>query len=294
MYKLVAIDLDGTMLNNYGEVSKNTIQTIKQTMQNGVEVVIASGRAIDSITPIADEIGINKNIIAGNGAIIYNNTQKNIVYENFIPKFKALQIMKICEKNNITYSVYTSKTIVANSLKYNILYYHNENLKKPENKRTKIKIVNNIYDYIKNTENENVIKISICDDNKSIFTSIIKKLKQIKDIEILDIEHSTKKIIKNGSQKIPMQYYYTEISQKNVDKWTAINLLANKMGINQNEIIAIGDNINDKKMISNAGLGVAMKGSTPSITEIADYITETDNNNDGVANTLKKFCSHQN
>ena len=72
MYKLVAVDLDGTMLNQYGMVTENTKRVIKNTIQKGIDVIIASGRPIDSIKTIAKEIGSEKYFIAGNGALIYD------------------------------------------------------------------------------------------------------------------------------------------------------------------------------------------------------------------------------
>lgn len=291
MYKFIAIDLDGTMLNSYGEVSENTIQTLKRLTTQGVEIVITSGRTIDSIKSISNEIGSKNYIIAGNGAIIYDIKNDNIIYEKNISKYKALNIIKICEENSITYSVYTDKTIIADSLKYNILYYYKENLKKEENKKTKIKIVENISEYVKNMQNEKIAKICICDKNELIFKSILKKLRTINDIEVLDVSHMSRKLIRNGTEDIPIEYYYTEISEKNVDKWFAIKYLCNILNINESEIIAIGDNVNDIQMIKNAGLGVAMKGSTPYVTKIADYVTKFDNNNNGVANALNEILN---
>ena len=289
MYKLVAIDLDGTMLNSYGEVTENTKDVIKKVIQKGIEVIIASGRPMDSIKTIAEEIGSKKYMIAGNGSIVYDIQEDKTIYEKYIPKIKALSIIKICEENSISYSVYTTEAIVADSLKYNILYYYRENMKKPENKKTKIKIVEDIYEYIKNMQDEKVMKISICDKNELVFKSILKKMEHIEDIEILDVSHMSRKIIKNGTEDVPIEYFYTEVSEKNVDKWYALEFLIKKLNIDKNEVMTIGDNVNDKKMIKEAGIGVAMKGSTPKITEVADYITEEDNNNEGVANTLKKL-----
>ena len=123
MYKLVAIDLDGTMLNSYGEVTQNTKRVIKNTIENGIDVVIASGRSIDSIKAIAKEIGSTKYMIAGNGAVVYDIQNDKIIYEKYIPKEKALKIIKICEENSIFYNVYTNKSIIADNLRYNVLYY---------------------------------------------------------------------------------------------------------------------------------------------------------------------------
>lgn len=288
MYKLVAIDLDGTMLNSYGMVTENTKQVIKNTINKGTEVIIASGRPIDSIKTIAKEIGTENYFIAGNGALIYDIKKDEIIYEKFMNKQKVLEIIKICEENSITYNIYTEKTIIAKGLKYNVLYYYKENLKKEENKKTNITIVEDVYEYIKNLENEKFLKITVCDETKSVFNSIIRKLRTVEDIDVLDVLHMSRKMIKQGTEDVPIEYYYTEISLKDVDKWNAIEYLANKMNISKDEIIAIGDNINDKKMIENAKVGIAMGQSTPVITKIADFVT-LNNNEDGVAKALEKY-----
>ena len=105
------------------------------------------------------------------------------------------------------------------------------------------------------------------------------------EIEVLEVEHMSRKMIRQGTEEVPIEYFYTEISAKNVDKWNAIEVLAEKMQIKPEEIIAIGDNMNDKKMIENAGMGVAMGQSVPIIKESAKYVTNT-NIEDGVAKAL--------
>ena len=132
------------------------------------------------------------------------------------------------------------------------------------------------------------MKILVADNTKSIFNSIIKKVRNIKDVEVLDVSHMSRKIIRHGTEEIPIEYYYTEISMQNVDKWSAIEYLIKKIEIKKEEVIAIGDNMNDKKMIENAGLGIAMKGSMPEVLEAANYVTSS-NNEEGVASALQKF-----
>ena len=293
MYKLVAIDLDGTMLDSYGRVTENTKNTIKKVEEQGVEVVIASGRPIDSIKTIAKEIESKNYFIAGNGAIVYDVKKDEIIYEKTMSKEKVLEIIKICEENSISYNVYTEQEILATSLKYNVLYYHKENLKKEESKRTKINIVNNMYEYIKDKEDARFLKITICDESKSVFNSIIRKLREINDIEILEVSHMARKTIVQGTEEYPISYYYTEISTNDVDKWNAIEFLIKKLNIKREEVMVIGDNANDKMMIEKAGLGIAMKQSAPSIIELADEVTEG-NNEDGVAKILQKYYNNIN
>ena len=109
MYKLAAIDLDGTMLNQYGIVTQKAKEAIEKAKQRGIEIIIASGRPIDSIKSIAQEIKSEKYFISGNGAIIYDIANDEIIYENTLKKQKVLDIIKICEENSIYYNIYTEK-----------------------------------------------------------------------------------------------------------------------------------------------------------------------------------------
>ena len=264
MNKLVAIDLDGTMLNQYGVVTQKTKEAIERAQLKGIEVIIASGRPIDSIKTIAKEINSNKYFISGNGAIVYDIANDQIIYENTLKKQKTLDIIKICEENSIYYNIYTEKEILAKSLQANVLYYNKENLNKEEKDKTHINIVSDIYHYIQERD-EKVLKITVCDSSKSIFNS--------------------RKMIKQGTEDVPIEYFYTEISAKNVDKWNALQVLKNKMQIAEEQIVTIGDNLNDKMMIEKAKLGIAMGQSTPYVKEIADKITYS-NIEDGVAYAL--------
>ena len=288
MYKLVAIDLDGTMLNHYGEMSEKTKEMVARCLEKGIEIVLASGRPTDSIKTFANQMGIQGYFIAGNGALIYDMQKDETIYKNYIKKEKVLEIIKICEENSIAYNLYTDKVVLTTNLKFNVLYYYKENLKKQESKKTNISVVENMYEYVKQMQEENFLKMTICDQSDSIFQSIIKKIKEVNGIEVLDIAHMSRKIIKQGTEEIPVEYFYTEILANEVDKWNAIEFLIKQLKIKPEEVMAIGDNINDKKMIENAGMGIAMKGSTPEIIQVAKEVTDT-NDNDGVAKVLEKY-----
>lgn len=288
MYKLVAIDLDGTLLNSYGEVSNKNKEAIKKAIKKNVEVVLTSGRPIMSVKNLANEIGCNNYMICGNGAITYDIQNDKIIYNRFLEKAKVLQIIKICEENSIFYNVYTKDTILTKNLNYNVLFYHQENASKPEDKKTRITIMQNIEEYIQNREDEDYLKITICDNDKVIFGSIIRKLRTIKDVDVLDVAHMSRKLIKDGTENVSMEYFYTEITNTNVDKWQAIENLIEKLNINKEEVIAIGDNINDAEMVKNAGLGIMMGNSAPYIKEMADIVV-SDNDNDGVAEAIEKY-----
>ncbi len=288
MYKLITIDLDGTLLNKYGEVTEFTKKIIKQITAKGILVVLASGRISESVLSIAKEIGANKYYISGNGSILYDMQKDKILYENYLNKEKVLEIIELCEKNSIYYNIYTENSVIAKSLNYNVAFYNYENSKKSNDKKTDINIVENVYDYIKKLNTNKFLKITICDESKSVFSSILRKIKGISNIDVLEVSHMSQKKIKAGTKEVDVGYYYTEVSSKNVDKWYAIQEIMKIENIKTEEVISLGDNNNDIVMIKNAGVGIAMGHSNNQVKEVADFITDT-NENDGVAKALEKF-----
>jgi hypothetical protein len=287
-YKLLAIDLDGTLLNSYGEISDENKIALKKAQEAGIEIVLASGRVPMSIKKYADEINSKKYLIAGNGTLLVDIKNDDIIYDNFIPKEKALEIIKICQENSVFCNIYTQKSIITKSLNYNIQYYYYENSRKSEEQRTNINVVNDLYKHIKEVNTSPISKINICDENRTIFNSIINKLKNIRNINILEIEHMSRKVIKTGTEYTDIQYYYTEITNQNADKWEAIKELMKIMNISKEQIIAIGDNINDKLMIENAGLGIIMGDSALSIQNMKNLVTKNNNSN-GVAYAINNY-----
>lgn len=288
MYKLMAIDLDGTLLNSFGEVSEETKKALKKAKEQGTEIVLASGRPISSTESLAIELGVDNYLISGNGAAVYDIKNQKILYDRFLTKEQVLNIAKMCEENSFFYNVYTEDEVIASSLNYNVLFYHKENIKKIEEKRTHINVVQNIAEYIEQSGKEKFLKITVCDESQFIFNSIMKRLKAIDGIDVLEVAYMSKKKIKSGTEDIDIQYYYTEITNENVNKWTAIEFLLEKLNIAKEDVIAIGDNVNDKEMIEEAGLGVVMGNSNPKMKEIADKIV-ADNNSEGVLEAINKY-----
>lgn len=288
MYKLIAIDLDGTLLNSYGEISSENIKALKKAQDAGAKIVLASGRVDTAIESFAYQTGANEYIISGNGASIYDLKRKKVIYNKYLAKEKVLEIANFCETNSIYYNVYAQRSIITKSLNYNTLYYQSENQKKNDDKQTKIDIVESIPDYIKQLKNESFLKIIVCDKDEMIFKGMINTLKKDKEIDVLDVSHMSRKIVKYGTEEYDIKYYYTEITNKNVNKWNALEFLLNKFNIAKEEIITIGDNINDKEMIQNAGIGVAMGNSTPVIKDVANIVT-TSNDENGVAKVIERF-----
>ena len=176
----------GTLLNSYGEVSEENRKIIKEASTKGIYIVLSSGRNVDSVLNLGKELGADKYMISGNGAVVFDIDKKEIIYNKFLTKKQVLEIAEICEQNSIYYNVYSEDEIITKALNYNVLFYHKENAKKNEAKRTSINVVQDIVDYIKKCEKENFLKITICEENQVIFNSIIRKIKQFEGLDILD------------------------------------------------------------------------------------------------------------
>ena len=288
MYKLVAIDLDGTLLNSFGEVTENTKKALLEAKNQGVEIVLASGRPISSTKSLALELGVDNYIISGNGAVVYDIKNEQAIYDKFLTKEQVLEVADICEENSIFYNIYTEEEVITKSLSYNVLFYHKENIKKIEEKRTHINVVQDVRKYIEESGKDKFLKITVCDESRTIFNGIIRKLKEIGNIDILNVEHMSRKKFKIGTEEVSIEYHYTEITNENVNKWTAIEYLIEKLNIDKKDVVAIGDNINDKEMIVNSGLGIVMGNSNPLMKEIGNVIV-SDNNSEGVLEAFNKY-----
>lgn len=288
MKKIIAIDLDGTLLNSCGEISDENRAAIRKSKEQGARVILASGRMPSSVKNFAIDLQSDRYIICGNGTSIYDLEKDETIYENYMDKEKALEIIKVCEENSIFYSVYTENAIISKSLNYNVLVYYSENANKEESKKTNINIVENVYEYIDKINTKNILKINVCDSNKIIFEGMLRKIREISDINLLEISNMTRRVVKNGTEEFTLEYFYTEISNENVNKWTAIQKLSEILQIEQKDIIAIGDNINDKMMIENAGTGIVMgNGSLALQTQKGNIVS--DNNQNGVAEGIEKY-----
>jgi cof-like hydrolase len=221
--------------------------------------------------------------------MIYDTEEEKSLWKGFLDIRKVFEIIDICEKNSIYYNIYTEDEILTEKLQYNLLFYHKENIYKEKEKRTNINIVNNVKDYIIRNNITEFLKITVCDNSKLVFNNILLKLKKVKNVEILDSSFMTRKVIRDGTKNVEISYHYTEISAENINKWRAIEELSRILNISKEEIMAIGDNVNDIQMIENSKIGVAMGNSWDEIKLRADYITKS-NDEDGVVEAIEKFC----
>lgn len=264
MYKLVALDMDGTLLDNNKTIPEENIRAIKEASKSGVKIVLATGRPLVGIKKYLDilELTSEDNFsIIYNGALIQNNINKKIISQNLLNYNDLMYFYNLSKKFDIHMNVFTKDSCISyKSGKYSVL----------EAKWSNIDI--QIVDFNNLDKNIEIAKIIFADDPE-----LISKVED----NLGDNIYSKYGIAKSAP-------YFMEFFNRQINKGIAVKKYADSLNIAKEEIICIGDAGNDIEMIKSAGLGVAMENAFPEIKDIADYTTLS-NEDAGVAHVIDKF-----
>lgn len=283
MYKLIASDMDGTLLNSVGEIPAKNVEAIKKAKDAGVEFAIVTGRPYVSAKTILDDNGITSAVIGCNGAQV-TDKHGNRIKTHYIDKDSLIKIMELAEEKDIYYQVYDDDYIFTKSrlkLIKMIKNYSGKSLKKHITLKaildgfkrlffTEVKVKKDIIEYVKSRE-KGFYKIQVASTDQKQLNGFRE---DIKDIPNIDITSSF--------------YFNLEIGPLGITKGTALKELAETEDIPRDEIIAFGDNYNDISMIEYAGCGVAMENSVLPLKDKADFFTKSNDEN-GVAYAIEKL-----
>lgn len=266
MYKLIAIDMDGTLLRNDKTISDLTKNSIKKATELGIKIVLTTGRPIQGIKNYLNELEITREdeyVIALNGALICRTSDYSIISSNGTLTGKDLKYIyeKVNDLNTYVHAFTNGWDLVNKKSKFS----------DAEEKRINLKV--KVLDFFKDV-----------DDNDEILKVVLEEEKEILDREVPKIPSE---LLNKYATHRSLDFMF-EFMKKGCDKSTGIDVLAQLLEINKDEIIAIGDAINDVEMIEYAGLGVAMGNATDEIKEKADFVTKS-NEEDGVAYVIEKF-----
>ncbi|GKX68877.1 Cof-type HAD-IIB family hydrolase [Inconstantimicrobium mannanitabidum] len=265
MYKLLAVDMDGTLLNSNRVISEVNKEAIKRAIEKGVNVVITSGRALKGVDAFLKEVnlvGKNQYLIANNGGTIYRTSDFKCIF------YKGLSGKDLIKARDL------SRKLGLNM----IAYTHEGTIAEEENEFTIFE-----REYVGNP-------VEIID-----FDSDIQAGDEITKILFSQTEEILSKKMSEFPKEFCGEYNLVktmptvlEVMDKDCNKGYGVKILADKLGIKKEEIICIGDQANDVEMITYAGLGVAMGNAIQELKDIAQYVT-SDNDNDGVAEVIEKF-----
>jgi Cof subfamily protein (haloacid dehalogenase superfamily) len=264
MYKLIAIDMDGTLLNDEREISLENYEAIQKARQNGVKIVLASGRPLVGFKRYLEELHLISEedyVVAFNGAIV-QSTGGN----------------KIISKTTLGLEDYKELYELSKDLKVNIHALTEDTVISPKDSK-----------YTSLESEINLIHKNIIAVEEVPYDTDILKVMFIDDAEIIDeIVDKIPETISDKYTIVRSEPFFLEFLHKSVNKGTGVAALAEKLNIKQEEVICIGDAGNDMHMVKYAGLGVAMGNAFPELKRAASFITRT-NDEHGVAHVINKF-----
>ena len=256
-YKLLCIDVDGTLACDDKSISRQNIEALKKADKAGIRIAIASGRTPNSLNEIFKQIAY----LEDDGKAILKHTltkeQLEKAYQVIVENktYAAFSTPQFSIRNNDVSNSW-KKQIEKGSLKADFIIAKDQE-----------DYQNLVFEYA-----QDIVKISILERDKGKYQKVRKELEELDlyAVAMSDID-------------------YVDVTDKQVTKGSAVKELAKYLSIDVNEVICIGDNENDLEMLEVAGLAVAMKNATKTIREKADVISDFDNNHYGVADVIEKY-----
>lgn len=266
MYKLIAIDIDGTLLNDKHEVTPEVCEAIEEAKKRGVKIVLCTGRAITGVRKYIKKLGLNGEddfVAAFNGGIVQRTANEETVVK--IPmKFADIQkIYQLSRELGVSMNVFNESKMYT--------------LNKEINKYTVLDAYLLEIDFAYRTIEE------LTDDAEFLKVVFVEE----PDLLSRAIDAIPREFWENYNMVKSAPFYF-EFLHPDANKGTALRRIAEKLGIKREEVMAIGDSGNDLSTIQYAGLGVAMENAMDILKKHADYITLS-NNQAGVAHAIRKF-----
>ncbi len=267
--KLIAIDMDGTLLNDEKELTPYTREALLKAIEQGVHVVACTGRPISAIPKELTKIEGVRYAISANGARIVDLMENKTVFEKVLPPDVVCQLLDIAQKYHTYYEVffdgigYTQEDLIEKLPQFlndEMIHYIMTTRVRVDNIREEL-----------HRRNQGSDKLHIVVETTEEKEELVGALKNLGDYEMHGAFHNN-----------------IEITEVGIHKGLGLQKLGEYLGIELDEIMALGDGMNDETMIQMAGLGVVMKNGVEELKESADYITDS-NNEDGVAKAIHKF-----
>jgi len=267
-YKLLVVDMDGTLLDDDKNISSENIAAVREMQQSGVPLVLATGRSDAMVKRYLDLLQIEAPVISCNGAFIRDRLTGEILHEQYISSDDCEYIIDVCREFNSDFHIYGESTLFGEAVTHKVKYYVDQNKRVPHSQQVNIEIVPDCKDVLDGRED--ILKVLIpCDDD--IADAMADRLNEIPELVAYK---STPKLL--------------DVMRVGVDKGNAMLKLAAIMGIDPSEIVAIGDNHNDYGLIKEAGFGVAVANAEPEVKQVADLVTIS-NNDPAVADIIRRY-----
>lgn len=279
MIKLVASDLDGTIIDKNNSIFANNFKAFDDLNKHNMNFVVCTGKTYPITKKMCSDMNASFGIF-GNGNLIMDLKNNKVLYKNLLSTDEVLSCIDVAKKHNMHVHVYSEQEVITEKLEY--LDLRNHKLQDSNDSGLSFKIVDNIRDYIE-LNNPEIFKLVISDSSST--QTVRNEIEKSFDLSITTIR-------KFGEYKdfiIDKEYEYLDITSKNTNKQVALEFLGNYLNIKPEEMLTIGDNLNDFDMVRKAGIGVAVANAYDELKQVAKYTTENSVEKGGFAEAVYKF-----
>lgn len=267
MKKLLAVDLDGTLLNENHEISQANLEAIRDFQKRGGSVVVATGRNFQAATIYAEKISQSLPMICFNGAYIYDPDTDGFSQKRFLSNEQIERVIEIAEAHDVLYRYYDMQTI-----------YATEGMRKALSKYEGgfgVKLVFLSDEGLRTHYRDHGLEVP-----KIVFHSQEPK-------RLTEVRNALEAV---GSFALAQSWEgVLEVMAQDVNKGSALQVVCDRLGIAMKDTVAVGDQENDMKMIQAAGIGIAMGNGAQALKVCADAVTVT-NNESAIAEVIRTYC----
>lgn len=277
MYKMICIDIDGTLVQPDLSVSQANAEAIAKAKAKGVVIALSTGRMHRSALAYADELQLTDPIISSNGAYVRSKEGNEVYYEQNLSTEDLRFLVNTLEKFDTKINFYDPREMFISEVRDYVLRYERAAATLPENRRIAIRYLSESYtmeDFI--AERGGKIQKGIVFPHPDRIEAIREAIGQNPSI----------RVVSSGEDNL-------EFTSRHADKGKGVLALAKVLNIQPEEIIAVGDSENDLAMLRVAGMPVAMGNAAPEVKAAAKYVTGT-NLEDGVARMIHRFVLEEN
>lgn len=269
-YKLIAMDMDGTLLNTQKEITPYTRQILDRAADMGVVLAVCTGRLFASGDFYARLLGREVPVVASNGAYIKDARTNKVIYEKKLDSRSVRNITSVIKSYGFSTNYYTTHHVIAEEPTIATVNYLKWNETMPECDRVAVDVGKSFEEIIEYYGND-IFKLVVNDEDSCRLKGLRKAIEDRFDVTVVSSWNDNIEVMSPG-----------------VSKGNSIRKLARHYGLEGQQVMCFGDNQNDISMIEYAGMGIAMGNATEELKRRADYITDT-NDNDGVAKAIEKY-----
>jgi len=280
MIRLVASDIDGTMIGEKNKMTEQNRKAIQDMQQSNVDFTICTGKPYAMVKNFCHDVHANYGIF-GNGNQIIDLKNGKEIFRKTLTQEEINACIQIAKKEKLHIHLYTENEVITPELRYMDL--RNFILKDSIfSSDLDFKIVPNIEEYI---ENQHPIVFKLIISSPSSLLKLQEELNQKMNLTIYRVSKANQ----YKDKIINKEYEYLDITPSNTNKNEALTTLSHYLGVSSSEIMAIGDNLNDIDMIQNSGIGVAVANSYDAVKKEATYTTARSVDESGFAEAIYKW-----